>query len=438
MLRRQLTINDRYRLQLAQSGEQRATSTLANPAQWLTDMLYGSATTSGATVNDTTAMSLPAVFSCVRVLADSIASLPIGLFRSTPDGGTVPAISRPENSLIGSAPSSLYTSYSLRSTMQLHLGLRGNAYARILRDGRGGARELIILHPSQVYAFFDSNKLYYRVEPNPNNGTGGRSEILTPDDIIHVAGISNDGINGISPIQALRESIGLGITNRANASRTIQRGRADGYIKYPGELTTAQGAVIRDTFADPVRNGEFPVLGYGMEYQAISLSPQDAEFINTHKLTVRDIAGAYRVPLHMIGDLERATFSNIEHQSLEFVKFSLMPWIKAWEMELNRKLIPYSLQNEYFFRFNVDGLLRGDIKTRMDAYTKAIQWGILNRDEARELENRNPIPDGLGEVFLTPLNMAPLTDQTVTGDPNADNTTQNNGNGTSTPTGQRQ
>lgn len=432
---RGLTINDRYRLQLGAGhysrSEQR--SSLENPSQWLTDLLTGGSTTAGVPVNDTTALSLSAVFACCRVLSDSIASLPIGLYRTTPDGGTEPADNRPENNLLAANPSDRYTSYTFRSTLQLHLGLRGNAYARILRDGRGGARELRIYRPEQVQPFFQNDKLYYRVSP-PN----AKQEILFPYEILHIAALSQDGINGISPIQALRDTIGTGIANRDNQARTLKRGRVDGLLKSSGSVTDEQASSIRKNFKAPLQSGDFPLLEGGLDYQSISLTPGDAEYINTAKLTRQDIAGAYRVPLHMIGDLERATFSNIEHQSLEFVKFSLMPWIKAWEQELNRKLLPETLQRTHFYRFNVDGLLRGDFKTRMDGYTKAIQWGILNRDEVRELENRNPIPDGLGKIYITPLNMAPITADTLDGEPDTDNTqnADNEGNSNDQNAGQ--
>lgn len=342
-----------------------------------------------------------------------------------PDGGTEPANNRPENDLIASAPSERYTSYNFRSTLQLHLGLRGNGYARIYTDGRGGARELRILHPDRVQTFIYQDKLYYRV-----SNEEGKQEVLFPSEMIHIAALSQDGITGISPIQALRDTIGMGIANRNNQSKTIARGRVDGLLKHPNKQTAEQVASLKENFSEVIRKGGFPLLENGVEYQSISLSPADAEFIATSKLTRQDIAGAYRVPLHMIGDLERATFSNIEHQSLEFVKFSLLPWIKAWEQELNRKLLPESIRSTHFFRFNVDGLLRGDFQTRMRGYATAIQWGILNRDEVRDLENRNPVPDGLGQVFLTPLNMAPLTEENLNaqslGDPSSDNTNSTN------------
>lgn len=399
-----------------------ATSGLENPSQWFLDWATGGYSASGVAVNDESALTYAAIYACNRVLAESIAQLPVGLFRTTPDGDTVPAVNRPENRLISVNPSGdahLYTSYTLRSTLQFHLGLRGDAFARIRRDGRGGARELRILHPHYVLPFFYNDRLYYEVTSNPAGGytvEGGR-EILEPDDILHIAALSTDGIHGRSPITLLKDTIGIGLGNRNYMSKIQKRGgHVEGFLKHPNKLSPEGVTGLRDNFKGAMQRGDIPLLENGVDYQSVSLKPSDAEFINTHKLTSRDIYAAYRVPPHMAGDLERATFTNIEHQSLEFVKNTLLPWIKNWEAELNRKLIPYDLQDTHFFRFNVEGMLRGDIKARMEAYTKAIQWGILNRDEVRELENRNRIPNGLGQIFLTPLNMTVLTEETVNGE----------------------
>ncbi len=422
-----LTINERYRLQREAQYRSGETSGLENPSSWLFNVFAGGYSKSGIAVNDESALTLSAVYACNRILSDSLASLPVGLFRSDPSGNIIPASNRAENRLIATSPSEFYTSYNFRSTLQFHLGMRGNAFARILRDGRGGARQLRILHPNLVTPFWYQGKLFYEVQPDTTTGFPEKREILSPDEILHIAAMSTDGVMGRSPITVLRDTIGIGLGNRDYIA-TIQKngGRLRGILKHPNKLSPEAITNLRTNFKGAMKDGDFPILENGVEFSSVSLSPADAEFINTAKITMQDIARVYRIPPHMIGDLERATFSNIEHQSIEFVKNTLLPWIKNWESELNRKLLPLDLQDTHFFRFNVEGMLRGDIRARMEAYTKAIQWGILNRDEVRELENRNPIPDGLGEVFLTPLNMAPLTEETITGDPNPDTGTQNN------------
>lgn len=405
-----MTINEKYAL--LRAGELRSNSTsLENPANWLLDWATGGYSQSGVAVTEETALTLSAVYACNRVLAESIAQLPISLYRRSESGEVLKADRRPENKLLATSPSPFYTSYKFRETLQFHLGMRGNAYSKIYRDGRGGAKELRILNPQFVVPFWYESKLWYEVQMGAYHGQKER-EILNPSEILHLAALSTDGINGRSPIQVLRETIGIGLGNRNYVSKIQKRGgRVDGVLKHPNKLTPEAVGDLRENFKGALQSGNFPILQNGVEYQSISLTPMDAEFINTHKLTARDIAAAYRVPLHMINDLERATFSNIEHQSLEFVKNTLLPWIKNWEEELNRKLLPADVQDSHFFRFNVEGMLRGDFRTRMDGYARAIQWGILNRDEVRELENRNKIPDRAGEIFITPLNMAPLTEE---------------------------
>lgn len=394
-------------------------STLANPANWLMELFGASNTVVGNRVNTASALSISTVYACVKVLAESIASLPIHLHQEKE--GSFQISLRPENYIVGQEPSERYTSYAFRSAMMLHACLSGNAYAEIIRDGRGGLRELRILNPSCVVPFYEKGKLYYRVNADAVYGMGDESRVLMPYEILHISTMTRNGVIGISPIQELRETMGMDVVNRENAAKTLSRGRVDGLLKSPNKLTVEDGKSLREQFGERIRSGDFPVLQNGVEYQAIQLTPADAQFIQTAQLTRQQIAAAYRVPLHMIGDLSNASFSNIEHQSLEFVKYTLLPWIKAWEMELNRKLLPVSIRMSHYFRFNVEGLLRGDLKARMEAHTKAVQWGIMNRDEVRAIENLNPIPDGMGQIFLTPLNMIPIDQQ----DQQADQTTDN-------------
>ncbi len=417
---RPLSINEQYAaIRQANGGElpasgftqshKRSAPTLANPPQWFIDALGVSK--SGVAVNDESALTLSAVYACNRVLAESLAQLPIALMKRTGEKIEV-ADKRPEHTLVSVSPSDLYTSYTFRATGQFHLGMRGNFYARIFRDGRGGAREMKILHPTQVQPFFYNSKLFYRVSPNYAMGdTVTKTEVLTPDDILHVPALSSDGIIGRSPIAVLRETIGIGLSNRDFLSQVHQSGgRLRGIIKHDKKATKEQVAELRENFKDPINNGEFPVLQDGWQFQTVSLTPAESEFINTAKLTVQDIYRAYRVQPHMIGDLERATFSNIEQQSLEFVKYTMLPWIKNWESELNRKLLPVDIRNTHYFRFNVDGMLRGDLLSRYRAYAIGRQWGFISADEIREMESKNPLPDGQGKIYLTPLNMATADD----------------------------
>lgn len=412
-----LTINDRFAALRHQHGgalppvitEQRSSSSLSNPAPWLIELLSGGSTSSaGPVVNDETALSLAAVYACNRVLSTAIGSLPIGLFRSE-DKKTFSAANRPEHALVAEEPSELYTSYVFRSTLQFHIGMRGNAYARIYRDGRGGAREMRILHPSFVRPFIHKGALYYEVTPNTAMGdTETGPYILTAQEILHIKNMSSDGLVGRSPIQVHRETIGIGLSNRNYVSDIHKNGgRARGALTHPSKLKPEDVDEIRNGFINAINAGKFPMLSNGVDFKALSLTPADAEYIRTHNLTALDICAIYGVPPHKIAILDRATFSNIEHQGIEYVQETLLPHVKNWEPELKRKLLPKDLKSNHFYRFNLEGRMRGDIISRYRAYAIGRQWGWLNADEIKDLESQNPLPDGQGQIYLTPLNMVP-------------------------------
>lgn len=449
-MQRGLSINDRYALAFAQGYNRHqdlapqfrsGTSSLENPSVDLWRALAGYAPGERKPVNEETAMTLAAVYACNRVLATAFASLPVGLFRTeTIDGKkqTIPADNRPEHTLVAESPSDLYTSYIFRHTMAIHLGLRGNAYARIYRNGRGGAVELQIRMPDNVRPFFDTKgRLWYEITPNAALGYPGEREIITPDEILHIKIMSTDGIVGRSPIQAHRDTIGIGLSNRDYVLNIhANGGRVRGTLKHPGKLTAEEVTGLRDNFVTAVNTGKFPVLQSGVEFQAISLTPADAEFIRTHNITALDVCAIYGVPPHKIAILDRATFSNIEHQGIEYVQETLLPTVKNWEPELKRKLLPFELQRNHHFRFNLDGRMRGDLLSRYRAYAIARQWGFKNADEIRDLENENPLPDGQGELYLSPLNMVPADQiDNLYQDTNANNTTDPNNGSTQGSTG---
>jgi HK97 family phage portal protein len=276
--------------------------------------------------------------------------------------------------------------------------MRGNAYARIYRDGRGGARELRILHPNFVRPFMHKGSLYYEVQPNPAMGdTFTSAIILTSQEILHVKNMSSDGLLGRSPIQVHRDTIGIGLSNRNFVSDIHKNGgRVRGALTHPGKLDAEQVNNLRTGFVSAINEGRFPMLQNGVDFKALSLTPADAEYIRTHNLTAIDICSIYGVPPHKIAILDRATFSNIEHQGIEYVQETLLPIVKNWEPELKRKLLPQDLKKNHHYRFNLEGRMRGDTISRMRAYAIARQWGWLSADEIRELENMNPLPDSQG------------------------------------------
>lgn len=401
------------------SSPENPSTNLANPAAWLFDM-WGGKTKSGVSVNDETALCHTAVYACCRVLSDSIASLPLEVFRQLPNGNTELAASHPVHRLVNTAPSKIYSSYNFRAAAQLHIGIRGNAYARIFRDGWGRPTELRLLNPSQVAPFFHENELFYRVE--------GERLPLTPDEIIHVAGLSWDGVTGKSPIQVARETIGMGLAATQYGAQIFGTGtHLSGVLQHPGKLTPEQVDKLRMSWkrnhGGAENAGGIAVLENGMTFLPISLTPQDSRFIESQKLGIADVARIYRVPLHMIGELDRATFSNIEQQSIEFVQHTLRPLVKAWEQELNRKLFRPSEQGEYFVRFNLNALMRGDMKARADFYARLFNMRAISPNEIRQMEGMNAYEGG-GEYYLQ-INMSNNPDPQ--GDANGVGETDTNG-----------
>lgn len=395
-------------------------SGLQNPPEWLYTLLGGAKTNSGVTINTETALSHAAVYACSKVLSESVASLPLELFMS--NGTETKALtSDPRYALVNSEPSELYTSYDFRLAGMLHVCIHGNFYARINRDGNRKPDRLTILDPRAVLPELDpEGNLWYRVS--------GEKMPIRPRDIIHIKGVSTDGIIGRSPIQLFKETIGLGIATTETQGSLWKNGMmAMGYLKHPNKMSSDQVADIKENFrinyAGKDNAGKMPVLQGGMEYVPLTLKPSDALFIETAKLSRNDICSIYRVPPHMIGDLERSTNNNIEHQSLQFVRDTLRPILKSWEQEYNRKLLFEGERGTKFFRFNVDALLRGDTKSRAEYFTRALGSvstpGWLTQNEVRGLENFNPI-EGNDTIYNPTMNKGAVETEQETNTTNDD------------------
>lgn len=377
--------------------------TLAN-AGWFSSLFgIGNTSKSGISVTTETALSHSAVFACAKVLAESVASLPLELFRRESDGDVFPADNHPVYGIVNAEPSPLYTSYDFLSTSMLHLCLHGNSYAYVSRNGVNRPSELRLIDPCLVTAKVDENtgRLWYRIQ--------NVKEPIPAENMLHVKGLSSDGLLGKSPISVFRENIGLGIAATQTAGSLWKNGTlASGYLKHPAKLTPDQAERLRSTwnsrYSGTDNAGSVIVLENGMEYTPLTLKPADAQFIETMKLSIADIARIYRVPLHMIGELDRATFNNIEHLSLEFVRNTLRPWLKNWEQELQRKLLTADEKKRMFFRFNIEGMLRGDTKARAEYYRTMFAIGAMSQNDIRGLENMNKIADG--DKYFVPLNMA--------------------------------
>ena len=395
-----------------------------------TDRTAGSAysfflggTASGKYVTERSAMQMTAVYCCVRILSEAVASLPLQFYRYTDDGGKEKAVEHPLYFLLHDEPNPEMTSFIFRETLMTHLLLWGNAYSQIIRNGKGEVVALYPLIPDRMKVDRDEHgRLYYEytvydaddVDGRKGTDKVGRTVRLQPHDVLHIPGLGFDGLVGYSPIAMAKNAIGLAIATEEYGSKFFANGAApSGVLEHPG--TIKDPSKVREswqaTFGGSGNANKIAVLEEGMKYTPISISPEQAQFLETRKFQIDEIARIFRVPPHMIGDLEKSSFNNIEQQSLEFVKYTLDPWVSRWEQAMVRALLTPDEKKKYFFKFNVDGLLRGDYQSRMNGYATARQNGWMSANDIRELENLDRIPaEQGGDLYLINGNMTKLED----------------------------
>lgn len=371
--------------------------------------------TSGKKVTERSAMQMTAVYACVRILSEAVAGLPLHFYRYGKNGAKEKAIDHTLYHLLHDEPNQEMSSFVFRETLMTHLLLWGNAYAQIIRNGKG---EIIALYPlmaNKMQVDRDSKgNLYYiytrSVEEAPD--AKANTVYLKPEDVLHIPGLGFDGLVGYSPIAMAKNAIGLAMATEEFGAKFFANGAApSGVLEHPG--TIKDPARLREnwnsTFGGSANAGKVAVLEEGMKYTPISISPEQAQFLETRKFQIDEIARIFRVPPHMVGDLEKSSFSNIEQQSLEFVKYTLDPWVIRWEQSLYRSLLSRDEKKNYFFKFSVDGLLRGDYQSRMNGYATARQNGWMSANDIRELENLDRIPaENGGDLYLVNGNMLPL------------------------------
>ena len=370
---------------------------------------------SGKIVTERSAMQMTTVYSCVRILAEAIAGLPLHLYRYTGDGGKEKAIQHPLYALLHDEPNPEMSSFVFRETLMTHLLLWGNAYAQIIRNGKGEVIALYPLMPNKMTVDRDNNgRLFYCYQRSNDEALQDTGKvILKPSDVLHVPGLGFDGLVGYSPIAMAKNAIGLAMATEEYGAKFFANGAApSGVLEHPG--TIKDPGRVREAwmsqFGGSSNSGKIAVLEEGMKYTPISISPEQAQFLETRKFQINEIARIFRVPPHMVGDLEKSSFSNIEQQSLEFVKYTLDPWVVRWEQSIMRTLLNPDEKAEYFVKFNVEGLLRGDYASRMNGYATARQNGWMSANDIRELENLDRIPaEEGGDLYLVNGNMLPLT-----------------------------
>lgn len=376
--------------------------------------------TAGKVVTEKSAMQMTAVYACVRVLAEAVAGLPLHLYRYNSKGGKEKAATHSLFFLLHDEPNPEMTSFVFRETLMTHLLLWGNAYAQIIRNGRGEVTALYPLMPNRMRVDRDeTGRLYYEYTRYGDENGGSRCEIvkLSPVDVLHIPGLGFDGLVGYSPIAMAKNSIGMAMACEEFGAKFFANGAAPGgVLEHPGILKDP--ARVRDswnaTFGGSSNANKVAVLEEGMKYTPISISPNEAQFLETRKFQIDEIARIFRVPPHMIGDLEKSTFSNIEQQSLEFVKYTVGPWVTRWEQSLSRSLLSKGERTQYLIKFNLDGLLRGDYESRMNGYATGRQNGWLSANDIRELEDMDRIAtEEGGDLYLVNGSMTPLKDAGV-------------------------
>ena len=372
-------------------------------------------TTSGKAVNERSAMQMTAVYACVRILAEAVAGLPLHLYRYKDDGGKEKSIDHPLYLLLHDEPNPEMSSFVFRETLMTHLLLWGNAYAQIIRNGKGEVVALYPLMPNKMTVDRDANgQLYYQYTRSNEEAPTmkGTTVNLHPSDVLHIPGLGFDGLVGYSPIAMAKNAIGMAIACEEYGAKFFANGAAPGgVLEHPGTIKDPERVrqSWQSTFGGSGNANKIAVLEEGMKYTPIGISPEQAQFLETRKFQLNEIARIFRVPPHMVGDLEKSSFSNIEQQSLEFVKYTLEPWLIRWEQSIRRSLLSTDEKPLYFVKFNVDGLLRGDYASRMSGYATARQNGWMSANDIRELENLDRIPteDG-GDLYLINGNMLPL------------------------------
>ncbi|MFS2315889.1 phage portal protein [Dehalococcoides mccartyi] len=361
-------------------------------------------------MNERTAMQTSAVYACVRILSESIAGLPLHVYRYTSDGGKERTTMHPLYRMLHDEPNREMTSFVFRETLMAHLLLWGNAYAQIIRDGRGYPVALYPMLPDRMSVDRDSQgELVYAYQSDKGQVK------LRKESVLHIPGLGFDGLIGYSPIAMAKNAVGLALATEDYGAAFFANGaNPGGVLEHPGVIKPEQADRLRESWATQFGGAnahKVAVLEEGLKFHQMSIPPEQAQFLETRKFQINEIARIFRVPPHMVGDLEKSSFSNIEQQSLEFVKYTLDPWVVRWEQSLQQSLILPSEKSAVFIRFNLDGLMRGDYQSRMQGYSVGIQNGFYSVNDVRGLEDLNLLPDSEGgNIHVLNGNMVKLAD----------------------------
>ncbi len=354
---------------------------------------FSGSTLTGQRVTEQSAMAIPAVFACVRVLAESCGSLPLMVYKRKPDGTKSRARDFSLYKLVHDSPNPFMDSVSLFELLVGHCALRGNAYAYIDRDQNGTIQALWPLLPQNMTVKVDNGILVYEYFQD------GQKKPYSWRDILHIKGLTFDGVVGLSPLAMLRDTIGRAqAINEYSGKYFSNDARPGGILRHPGKLGDEAAGRLKKSWRDAYQGSGnshgTAILEEGMEYHAVGLSPEDSQMIDSQKFSVIDICRAFRVPLNLVQDHDRSTYSNVTEQNRSFVVHTLVPWLTRIEQACNRVLFTELEKRKYFCEFKLDNLLRGDQKTRYECYQIGIEKKFLTRNDVRGFENLSPLPGG--------------------------------------------
>lgn len=377
-------------------------STLASPSDELREFFTGSNTASGANVTPDTAMHHAVVYSCVRLLSSCVAALPFNLYERGEGSDANVARAHPLNERLHMLPNSEMTSIDQRTMQMASLLLQGNAYHEYARDGRGRVAEIVPLLPQHMLVDRTKNgKLHFEYH-------NGDVRTIRADRMWRIAGMSTNGIVGLSPITYARETIGLGMSAEQYGASLFQKGgQPPGFISFDADIKKEVRKDAQEAWNENHRTRDnwhkVVFLSGGAKWQSVSMNASDTQFLETRKFQRSEICGFFGVPPHMVGDLDKATFSNIEHQSLQFVMYSLLPWLTRIEQSIYRDLLTPQERQQYYAKHKVEGLLRGDAKSRAEFYRALFNMGALTPNQIRALEEMNAMAGGEHRYMQTAM-----------------------------------
>ena len=364
---------------------------------------------SGVSVTKDTALTWSAFYCAVNIISEAVASLPLKVYKRVEKHGReakTHVADHPVDRLVRLSPNHEQTPTRWKEYATGCMCIMGNAYNEIVRDRNDIPMALMPLHPERIEVKRDEDtrevQYVYSSDARP-------PVVLSPKDVLHFP-LFGDDLVGKSPVTIFRETIGLGIASERFAGAFIGNGSApSGALVHPEHLEDAGRdqliAQLEKRHRGPNNAGRVLVLEDGMTWQKIGVDAKDAQFLEQRTFQVLEVARMFRIPAHMLAENSNATFSNIEHQSIEFLKNTLMPYLIRFEEEINRKLLPQT--GEFYAKFNVDALLRADIKTRNEAFAIGRQWGWWSANDVREKMDEDPLPPDVGDIYLSPVSMIP-------------------------------